>query len=105
MLVFHNAFFQALTYVSTLALVAGLLRFIVQVARGDADYEKFLAFPIRLLIYVGYMLIPGSGIVVGVCIYVFSKNRVHRKFAAGSIYVSAAQMLCWSSLYFGAGLV
>jgi hypothetical protein len=97
MLVFTNPYAQAASYIAAVCLACGFAAFVTQVSRWDREYENFLIFPLRLAIYVPYLLLPGVGAVVG-AFMLKSPKEVNRKFGRASIYVSLIGLLLWSTL-------
>ena len=102
MLVFENIYAKIIFAIAITLAIGGLLKFLAQVIRWDAEYENFIVSPLRLAIYaVPYLLLPGLGILIG-GILLNSKKRVRRKFAWASIYASCMGLMFWvSAMYAG----
>jgi hypothetical protein len=94
MIVYENDLAQVIAYIAWLGYGVGAILFVCQVIRWDKEYEDFLIFPLRLAIYcLPYVCIPGLGILIGSLMLRRSNERVNRKFAKVSIYVSSVSLL------------
>jgi hypothetical protein len=99
MLAFNNPYSVTAFTVAIVLTVVGLVRFVIQIVRWDSEYENFMMFPLRLVIYaVPYLVVPGLGIVVG-GVMVRSQERVRRGFAKASIYTSVIGLMLWISAF------
>jgi len=95
---FTNAYSAISFWIATSLAIAGLVAFIIQVARWDCEYEDFLIFPLRLAIYaIPYLLIPVAGFVAG-GIMIGSSKRVKHMFAKASLYVSIIGVFLWGAV-------
>ncbi|MBI1746367.1 MAG: hypothetical protein HYR55_07240 [Acidobacteria bacterium] len=88
MQVFGNIYLTALLVLDGIALIIAMVIFVKNIIYKQKDYEEFLPWSVRLLIYgIAYPLLPFVGLGVG-AYYLTKGNSVQRRFARGSIFVS-----------------
>lgn len=89
---------------SAVGIFVGLTIFIVNIAGKDEEYENFLPWSARLIIYgLAYALFPPAGIVSGLY-FAASPSPIRKRFGVGSLYISAVYVLAVLSELAGARL-
>ena len=83
-------------------LVGGFAVFVRNVIRKDGEYERYLAWPVRFLLYsVSYVLVPPAGLAIGLYLVVYKASLESRKFGMASLFVSTVYLVIYSAVYFG----
>jgi hypothetical protein len=76
--------------------------FIRNCLQKDKNYEAYLAWPIRLLLYsVSYVLVPFAGIATGIYLYSRGTSHEQRKFGRAAFFVSLVHLLFYLTIRFG----
>lgn len=84
--------------------VTALLIFVREVCRRDEEYERFMAWPLRLLFYaILCPIMPPFGIGVGVW-GMYRGDTPHRKLAHGAIFISIVYLCFDFAVFLGMGL-
>ncbi len=103
-MVFPNLLTEVLYCVSFFGIIVGAVVFAVHVLRRNALYEEFIAWPIRLLIYViGYLAFPPAAFLVA-ALMLPKRDPEKRKFAIGSLYVGTLWSCNILAFVMGAGM-
>jgi TctA family transporter len=103
-MIFANIYSRVFFSVFSVGLLCAFAAFGRNLLHRDSEYENFMPWSLRLLIYgLGYGILPVVGIAVGV--YMLTRaSRVRHKFGKGSLFISAVYSCLYASSYFGLAL-
>jgi len=84
---------SALLVTCVLLLVIGLSIFTRNLVKKDAAYESLCPWWLRLFLYcTSFALVPPTGLLTGLAVCAFGKNRELRRFAKGAVLASLTSL-------------